>query len=121
MDIRLLAKFLITGFLNTGVTYLIYLALIARGLDFNLSLAIVYLIGILIGFYLNKFWTFAATSSHSKFRWYIVLTAIAFIANLTLLNIFVGLGLFNPKFGQLVSIGIITLLNYYAQKKWVFK
>lgn len=120
MNVKLLTKFLITGLLNTGVTYLIYLALIAHGLDYNTSLAIVYLIGISIGFCLNKFWTFASTSSHSNLHWYIVLMAIVFLANLALLNIFVSLRLFNPQLGQLVSIGIITLLNYYVQKNWVF-
>jgi len=51
-------KFLISGGINTAVTFSLYALFIMQGVDYNLSLTITYLIGIFLGFMINRLWTF---------------------------------------------------------------
>ena len=103
---------------------MLYVVLVKLGVQFNLALALVYCVGIVVGFLINKNWTFSGTRSHSQrtmFVRYLASYAMVFTSNLLLLNVLVhGLGL-NPIVGQLVALLVATLLSFTLQRNWVFK
>jgi len=116
-----LIKFSLAGGINTVVTYAFYAGLIWLGVHFNPALAGEYIVGIVLGFLLNRIWTFSDRRHlDHPFRKYLATYALVFLVNLVLLNALVWAGL-HPLPGQAVALGLATLASYLLQKNWVFK
>ena len=120
-------KFLIVGGFNTALTFVIYAAFISAGMSYQLSLALVYIIGIVIGFALNREWTFAylktenSTRKSAQFLKYLILYIIVFTTNLLILTLLVEQLALNPIVAQLFALCVTTVLSFVLQKVWVFK
>lgn len=115
-------KFIIVGGTNTTLTYFLYVALIYVGFNYNLALIIEYLFGILTGYVMNKYWTFSDryNTRNSLFK-YIATYCVSFVFNLGILNWLVLYGILGPILGQLVALGIATVLSFLLQNFWVFR
>jgi glycosyltransferase involved in cell wall biosynthesis/putative flippase GtrA len=118
----ILAKFLLVGLANTfvGLTA-IYFAMYF--LDFNeiTSNATGYSIGILLGFALNKRWTFANNGAVFRtFLRYLLIIGLGYAANLETVIYFAQKPNFNPYLAQALGIFPYTLLTYIGCKFFVF-
>lgn len=120
-------KFLISGGGNTAITYVVYVILVSVGLHYNAALAIVYPLGIALGFWVNRKWTFADkhspktnTTGTQLFK-YIAVYGLIFLINLACLNSLVLLLELNPVWAQLFALTVSTVCSYFLQKRWVFK
>ena len=117
-----IVKFLIVGGTNTLLMYLLYLGLIYLGMHYGLALALDYVCGVLLGYILNRHWTFA---SHGKqinsFPRYVLTYVGVFAGNMALLVLFVESGLLGPELGQLIAFGLVTVMSFILQNAWVFK
>jgi len=125
-------KFLIAGGSNTAITYVVYVALVSAELHYNTALAIVYPLGIALGFWINRKWTFAdkespktnaakANTKATQLFKYVAVYGLIFLINLTCLNSLVLLLEVNPILAQLVALTVSTVCSYFLQKTWVFK
>lgn len=128
-------RFLITGGSNTAITFALYALMVSRGVDYNLALAIVYVVGITLGFLANRLWTFAidtntsagsaqestTKSASTQFAKYLLVYVLIFIANLLALNLLVQGFKLNPILSQVFALGFSTVCSYFLQKSWVFK
>lgn len=116
------AKFVSVGTFNTLFCYLFYILLVKLGLHYNFSLALDYLLGILIGYLLNRHWTFVA---HGKPRFglfkYLLTYIGAFSLNVIVLSFLVEFEILGPVVGQIVAFGVVTILTFLLQNYWVFK
>ena len=117
-------KFLVSGVINTGTTYLIYFFLVLYGAHYNLALLTCYVVGIGIGFYINRKWVFV-NADHQSWRVhvgrYLAGVAVVFFVNLLILNALVKSGICGELMGQVYAVIFTTLLNYGLQKRWVFR
>lgn len=117
-----IVKFALVGATNTIFCYLLYVILIQWGLNFNIALALDYAVGVVTGYLLNRFWTFA---SHGRPQWgfgkYVLTYVGVFFTNAALLNLIVELHLAGPVIGQFIALIIVTMGSFLLQKHWVFK
>lgn len=115
-------KFVIVGGINTGITYGIYVALIYIGLHYSIALTLEYIIGIVSGYFMNLYWTFASHKKcHRSFMKYSSSYILIYFINLILLALLVNNGLMGAVLAQLVILVITTIISFIIQNKWVFK
>ena len=107
-------KFLISGALNTSVSYALYLLLIITGITYELSLGGAYILGILLGFKLNRRWTFSVRANRVQFCKYLFTMLLVFLSNLIILKLLVSYTPFEPKLGQLVALSLVTVSVSYT-------
>ena len=115
-----ITRFFIVGASNTLLVYLLYVALIKLGLDYKLALFFDYLVGILFGYFFNRYWTFSGNKHRFSFIKYIVLYIVVFLLNFLVLILSVDFLLLDPIYSQFFIIGIISLFSFAVQKTWVF-
>ena len=115
-----ITRFFIVGASNTLLVYLLYVALIKLGLDHKLALFFDYLVGILLGYLLHRYWTFSGNKHRRSFIKYIVLYIVVFLLNLLMLILSVDFLLLDPIYSQFFIIGIISLVSFAVQNTWVF-
>lgn len=117
-----IAKFTLAGILNTGLAYAIYVLLIELGVHYPVALAVDYAFGIFLGYLLNRYWTFADQGHPARgFLKYLATYLGVFVGNWALLTVLVELNFTGPVFGQLIALGVVTLLSYLLQRYWVFR
>ena len=101
--------------------YLLYLVMVSVGLSFNIALIIDYIVGILFSYVVNRYWTFAVSTTVMKsFPKYCVIYVGAYFINVTILNFIVYNNILQPILGQLVAIGIVVPSSFLLQNFWVF-
>ena len=115
-----ITRFFIVGASNTLLVYLLYVALIKLGLDYKLALFFDYLVGILLGYSLNRYWTFSGYKHRLSFIKYIVLYIVVFLLNFLILILSVDFLVLDPIYSQFFIIGIISLVSFAVQNTWVF-
>ena len=120
-DIGRLVRFGLAGGVTTLVTYGIYVVLLGFGVHFNAALALEYGVGILLGFGLNRIFTFGDRRDLERpFVRYVATYVAVFGLNLVLLNALVLTGL-HPVPAQALALGLATLASYVLQRNWVFR
>ena len=113
-------KFLVGGG-SAVITDAIVYILLKRYIDISAAKAISYISGAIVGFIINKFWTFDSKSFRfSEIYKYIVLYAFSAVAN-TLVNKVILLLFSNVPFAFLCATGVSTVINFLGQKFVVFK
>ena len=119
---RKLLKFLIVGGSNTLVMFALYALLIYVGLDYRLAITADYVLGICLGYALNRYWTFKSQGKPKLgFLKYCVSYVGAFVLNFVLLVGFVELFGLGEYVGQVAAIALATIAMYPLQRIWVFK
>ena len=118
MDVRLIG-FIASGGVATGFNYIVFLLILkSSGLP-TFSSAVGYMSGILISYLLNKYFVFKQSKKASLTR-YSLAYSLALVGQLTVLNIFLRLGL--PAEGaNALAISIIVILNFYLVRMFVFR
>ncbi len=120
-DLPRLIRFGPVGGVNTVVTYGVYVWIILLGVHYNTALACEYVVGIVLGYLLNRIWTFSdRVHLEHPFKKYIATYAGVFLINLVFLNALVWLSI-HPLPAQVVALGLATLASYLLQRNWVFK
>jgi len=120
-EIKEILKFLVGGGSAVLVDALVYV-LLKNVLDVSVSKAISYITGAIVGFIINKLWTFRSVGFKlSEIIKYIVLYAFSALANAVVNKLVL---LVFPKwtvFAFLCATGVSTIINFLGQKFIVFK
>ena len=117
---RELNKFLFAGFAAVGTDLLVYYLLLNL-LSTEVSKGLSFIIGSIVAFILNKYWTFKKPEKSYKEMiqfgaLYSITLGINVITNKIVLD-YTNLVLIS----FLVATGVSTILNFTGQKWWVFK
>ncbi len=116
-----LFKFVVAGGINTLFTYLIYVVLVQIGINYQAALVWEYIVGIVCGYLLQRFWTFKVRSNMMiSFLKYLSLYFLIFLVNSWLLKYLVEHRHYNKLISQACCLIVLTGLSYYMQKKLVF-
>ncbi len=114
-------RFILVGSANTIGMYILYAIMVFAGFSYNIALMIDYVIGIIIGYMMHRYWTFAVkTKAMKSFPKYCATYVGVYFINLVILNGIVHSKLLNPLLGQVVALGIAVLCSFLLQNFWVF-
>jgi putative flippase GtrA len=116
-------KFGIVGVSNTLIFFLVYTLLLkVFGVWYVAASGIGFAVGAINGFLWNRAWTFRGHvgDALTPVRWFVVQSS-GLLANLGLVYLFVdGAGL-GELVGQAVTIVIVTVLTFLANRAWTFR
>ena len=119
-ELKEIFRFLIGGGSAVLVDAVVYTVLRQR-MDLSIAKAISYVAGAIVGFIINKLWTFESKEFKiAEVIKYIVLYAFSALAN-TLTNKFVLFIIPVTAFAFLCATGVSTIINFLGQKFLVFK
>lgn len=120
-----IVRYVIVGVASVGVDYG---TLLFTYHVLNLSLAAAtttgFLVGLVVNFLLNKFWSFNASHSAKNSAKQAMMVAVLVAFNLLVTNIVViylhklHIG---PEISKIITTGMITLWNYVLYKEHIFK
>jgi putative flippase GtrA len=114
-------KYLAVGTLTNVTGYALYILMTAFGLPAMTAMSMVYTLACLLGFALNRSWTFRnKTRNQSVFARYVSMQIVGYFTNVTLLMIFYhGFGLPHQSV-QLFALVIVAAELYLLSKYFVF-
>ena len=116
-----LSRFIVAGFSAVGTDASTY-ALMLKWLDEPFAKGISFILGSIVAFIINKYWTFESKSlSMSEMVTFSVLYLFTLFVNVTVNQ---GVLMINPLWyflAFLVATGSSTILNFIGMKFWVFK
>jgi putative flippase GtrA len=106
-----IGKYIVVGLGTNGIGYLLYLLITWLGMGHKSAMTLLYLIGIIVNFYLNRRWTFKAQgSARNGFLRFLLVVVVGYILNLFWLVLFVDtIGLRH----QLVQAAVIPVMAVY--------
>jgi putative flippase GtrA len=116
-------KFGIVGVSNTLIFFLVYTLLLkVFGVWYVAASGIGFAVGAVNGFLWNRRWTFSGHvgDALTPVRWFVV-QASGLLVNLGLVYLFVdGIGL-GELIGQAMTIVIVTVITFFANRAWTFR
>lgn len=116
-------KFGLVGVSNTLLTFSVYTLLLkAFGVWYVAASAIGFAVGAVNGFLWNRAWTFRGHvgDALTPVRWFVVQT-FGLLVNSGLVYLFVdGVGL-GELIGQAMTIAIVTVMTFFANRSWTFR
>lgn|GEM_PF-5512773 len=113
-----IVRFLVTGGVNTGVSYLIFIVLVTFGVDYLLSSSLGYTVAMFTSYLANKKWTFKSKKSTSikLFSQFIAINLLSLGGNLVILYFFVDKLGINLFVSQAAAIILTMAINYVSYK-----
>jgi len=113
-------KFLVGGGSAVIIDAVVY-AILKAHIDISIAKAISYVAGAIVGFVINKLWTFESkTFKVSEVYRYVLLYASSAVAN-TVVNKLVLILIPSVTFAFLCATGTSTIINFLGQKFFVFR
>jgi len=116
-------KFIIIGSLSTLLNYAIFYTIYNFfNLNYALSSGFGFIVGVFMGYRLNKTWTFEikVTEENYVYKYYFVYTASLFLS-LIFLDFLVSKLSIIPEIANILTIGLTTCTNFIGTKFWAFK
>jgi len=115
-------RFIIVGLGSNAVLYLLYLLFTAAGSGHKTAMTILFVIGTIQTFIINKHWTFGYKDfEKSIFAKYVMIYGGAYLINLVALMLFVDYLRFPHEIVQGIMILLIAPLLFMLQRYWVFR
>lgn len=118
-----LVRFLVVGASSTALNYLVFFILFSF-LEFSylLASALGFIAGVLLGYSLNKFWTFAVKEHCIKeFLKYLGVYGFSLLLSLVVLAFLVENLSLDARLANIMVIMITTVVNFSGVKLLVFK
>jgi len=122
--IRPAARFAITGGLSTLVNYGLFFSLYTFAHShYTVAYIAGYLAGVVVGFLLNKRWTFESrhTSVRTEIPRYLALYIVTLLIGTGVLSLLVEIGGIDPRISNILVLGLTTVLNFIGASLFVFK
>ena len=117
-------KFSVVGLSGTLVNMAIYALAVNSGLYYLLAAIISFLFAVTNNFYWNFRWTFkgqaAFRSRRNKYSRFLAVSVLNLGINLLLLRLFVETLAMDKTLAQLVSIGLVSILNFLMNSRFTF-
>lgn len=119
IDIREILRFIVGGGSAVFVDFSVYIFLNSNHLSVWISKLVSYILGAIVGFIINKYWTFDSLKFKvSEIYRYIILYVFSAVIN-TVVNKSV-LYFSGAILAFLIATGVSTIINYLGQKFYVF-
>lgn len=114
-------RFLIVGVINTTISFIVFAALFNIGLIAFFSQAFSYLSGVAISYFLNSKFTFNDRASKTGFMQFFLVQMVMLFLSSTFVFLGVDLLGFQYVIVWIFVMAIITVLNFFSSKYFVFE
>jgi len=116
-----LIRYAIIGVVTNGSGYVLYLAMTWGGMGHKLTMTLLYIVGALLSFLLNRRWTFnhSGAVGRAMVRHWAVF-GLGYVVNFVALLIFVDLLGLPHEIVQGVMVLTLACMLFVLQKLWVF-
>mgnify|MGYP001286867049 CR=1 FL=1 len=124
LSLNKIIRFSIVGGLSTIINFILFYFLYkSLGINYNISSAIGYSIGMILGYFLNKNWTFYnKVNLHKHYiTKYIFSQLLGLLLCQISLFIFVVVFIFNILLANVLSLGLAAILSFILIDLFVFK
>ncbi|RON45317.1 GtrA family protein [Pseudomonas frederiksbergensis] len=111
----------VVGVVNNGLLYLGYLLIVYAGGGKKLSMTLMYLMGVIIGFLANYRWTFTQDKNHGALMRYIQMHVVGYLINFLFLFVLVDTLGFAHQVVQIVAILVVAIYGFFTCKYYVFR
>lgn len=115
-------RFIMVGTFTNASLYFGYLLITWFEVDHKLAMTLVYILGVLLGFTLNRNWAFRHHGhiSHGFIR-YLVMYAVGYLINLIGLYLLVDIAGYPHQIIQLFIAVLLAVTFFVLMRLWVFK
>ncbi|SDX31371.1 GtrA family protein [Paenibacillus sp. CF384] len=124
MKLKIMMKYGVVGVIGTALHFMLLIALVERmGLHPALASAIGFIAVLVLSYYLNRNWTFAAAapSGLRSIVKYTVVSVSGLLLNTGIMYISVEVLHFRYTVGQLLVTVVIPLFNFVLNYYWTFR
>ncbi len=115
-------KFTVVGAANFALTLAVFTIMLkVLGINYLLSLAVAWLIGMLFSYALNFSWVFKPEQKiqfKSRFLKYFLAGVVSLLLNMFILKLIVEWAGFDPFWVQMSLIPVIVIFNFSTAKYW---
>ena len=115
-------RFIVVGLLSTIVNYSVFYALVAAGVAYLIASAAGFVIGVAVGYGMNKRWTFSVTQPSDRRNvlgyWMVYLTSL--ICGLLLIRFLVEVLRVDVRLANFAAIVLTTCTNFAGIRFLVF-
>lgn len=119
---RKILKFVVSGGAKTVAMYGLYWLLVEIGLHYQIALIADYVGGVLLGYVLQRFWTFRSHGRPSRgFEKYLLVNVLIYVSNSILLGLGVEVLRLDEQLAQIPALALVTVASYLLQRFWVFR
>ena len=117
-------KFSIVGLSGTVVNMAVYALAVNSGLYYLIAAVVSFLFAVTNNFYWNFRWTFKGQAAfrirRNKYFRFLAVSVLNLGVNLLLLRLFVETLALDKTLAQLVSIGLVSVLNFIMNSRFTF-
>jgi putative flippase GtrA len=115
------SRYAATGVASNIVLYGLYLVATGSGAQPEAAMSLLYLLGVMQTFFVNRAWSFRHCGSPSAALWrYFATYAIGYAVNLAILVLFADFLGLDHRYVQASAIFVIAVLLFFMQRNWVF-
>ncbi len=115
-------KYVLAGGIANLIGYGLYLLITWGGLGHKTTMTLLFFVGILISFWLNRNWAFGGVvSAPGVLSRFIAAYLLGFAYNFLLLWLMVDVMGFDHTIIQAIAVATLALLLFMAQKYWIFR
>lgn len=115
-------RYAIVGLVSNLVLYIFYLILTSYGMGHKLSMSLLYAMGVLQTFYINRRWSFVHQgSAHKALIRYVAAYASGYILNLVILMVLVDRYGLPHQIVQGAMIIFLAFMLFLMQRYWIFR
>jgi putative flippase GtrA len=116
-----LGRFAAVGLASNAVLYALYLGLTAAGIGHKAAVTLLYCLGGMQGFALNRRWTFGHGGGRGAMARFWLVYVSAYLLNLALLALLVDGADLPHRSVQAALIAVIAAVTFVLHKMWVFR
>lgn len=113
-------RYLIVGGSNTVISLLLYYFFVIIGINYLIANAICFVIGVILGYTLNAIVVFKHPVKYRALIKYSRVYITSFLISSLMLYCLVKFGGINKIIAQIITVSLITVVNYLMIKKLVF-
>ena len=121
VGIKLIARFIGVGLLNTVVGYGIYGSLILLKMPYLAALLIATIMGVIFNYFSIGRLVFKARGGLIVFGKFIAAYSLVYGINATALDVLIKHFQFNPYMGQALCVPLSVLMSWLLMNYWVYK
>jgi len=124
LTVKQFQKFVVIGLCTTTINYGIFFLLIKYAyLNHIIAASVAYVIGLFIGYLLNRSWTFQSANEnrHSEFSCYLGLYLMSLVLSMLFLGFLVSVAYIDPLLANIFAISLSTTTNFLGTKLFVFR
>lgn len=103
------------------VLYLLYLAMTGLEIDYKVAMTVLYILGMMQTFFLNKAWTFEHRGRNGAcLAKYLLAYGLCYSMNVLVLMLFADCMKLPHQIVQATMIGLVAVMMFLLQKYWIF-